>query len=299
VAEYVLEEFELADRPLHFEYICKCGIKRRGFISKYYEKITAWAGRHGYYPDWTLLYDPRDGESLLRKLAKEAENVYAIEDALIKMLEWRADEYHDSELICGLIKVDQSFAVRLAREATVLGARNALKAVGATMEGIDADDAGFAGVVHAIFEADTGSAYCGRQWSMFQFLNSVMRDENRASILGWMAQEAVNGGDFGAFIREVARALDNEPKKQFVLKACCDGLAASELGEACCGMSFKGESWAGSYVPMLREKIKFLEGVELELNGFEFAEHKLEIARLKEAIERQIYAVEEDEFVRG
>ena len=300
VSNHVLEEFDKANRPLHFEYIFKCELQSRGFMPKYYEKVFEWAERHGYFPDWTLLFGSQEIESSLLGLSDEPVSIQALEKALLKKLEWDASSrnaYYDSGLVGGLISVDPAFGVVLARFSTAIGACEVLEAVGKAMRSIDVGEESFHEVAHVIFDAKSTSALFYAHNLLLHFIMGFTDDENRDSVTEWMAQTAVNDDDFGEFVREVARALSFESKKTFVLKACQKGLDVRLLGEACCGMSFKGESWSGSYVPVLRRKIVFLDDLESQMSDLNLIEYKLEIARLKEVVEQRIYEVEEREFI--
>lgn len=80
---------------------------------------------------------------------------------------------------------------------------------------------------------------------------------SRCKILEWLASEAVQNSPFSEVAIDVATSLELESRLVFCTLASELGISAEAFNEAAFSLSFSGEMWSGSEIPLINKKIDY------------------------------------------
>ena len=116
-------------------------------------------------------------------------------------------------------------------------------------------------------------------------------------IVSWLLSRSIVNGVVDDCFADAGMNLPLESRLQFVVGLCEAGIDPEELKRLPFLLTHRGISWAGSEVPVINERIKFIDETISLLRGIRYVEHRKILEDEKLKIEGYRNRVELNEFL--
>lgn len=116
-------------------------------------------------------------------------------------------------------------------------------------------------------------------------------------VIDWLATEATTDALFADIAIEAATSFDYTSRSTFCEVACAKGLSVGKFEIAALSMSFNGESWSGSELPLIDRKLKYIKELDSCLIEKGYLEHSLALKRRISWLEDRRKTIEVQEFL--
>lgn len=230
-----------------------------------------------------------------RAFVSKPEMLCLLEEILLYLVSG-TNPYWNGDLLRFIVAKDDQFPERAMPVLMEFNATYAMENLGEAVWREENSEIATDGVWKAIEGVETSPRRMMKPFALKHFLNYAI-EHCGDTVVSWLASRSMRDGKLVDYLPDIAMELPKNLKVKYIVLLCQEGLSSKELKKVPVIMSYFGESWSGSEIPLLQGKIDFIEEVIENLPGVAFVRHRIVLEDAIASVKRRIEYAEVDEFL--